>query len=188
MICHTKRLLSEPLFSVGTGVQEFNRYLSTVNRVFCLMQWCDRELTAFGMSHRTAPPELLFSVETGAQPLSVNRQPCLCVSLDFSQQLIQNCIRAWSFLNDLVVQHQFLKTLCVFKRFKCFNRYCRHPSFDNRDMRSCRYIVLVPLWWVIPSASPRHLFWKICIFFICDPIKAPVISAPYSRTGRIKHF
>ena len=98
------------------------RQLSTVNRFFCLMQWCDRELTAFGMSHRTAPPEPLFSVETGVQPLSVTRQPCLCVSLDCSQQLIQNWIRAWSFLNELMLQHQFLKTLCVFKWYKCFNR------------------------------------------------------------------
>ena len=39
------------------------------------MQWSDRELPAFGMSHRTAPPEPLFYVGTGAQPLSVNRQP-----------------------------------------------------------------------------------------------------------------
>ena len=77
-------------------VQEFNRYPSTVNRqpCSCLMQWSDRELTAFGMSHRTAPPEPLFYVGTGAQPLSVNRQPCLSVSLDRSQQLIQNCIKA----------------------------------------------------------------------------------------------
>ena len=76
-MCLTKRLLSEPLFSVGTGVQEFNRYPSTVNRqpCSCLMQWSDRELTAFGMSHRTAPPEPLFYVGTGAQPLFVNRQP-----------------------------------------------------------------------------------------------------------------
>ena len=37
----------------------------------CLMQWSDRELPAFGMSHRTAPPEPLFYVGTGAQPLSV---------------------------------------------------------------------------------------------------------------------
>ena len=34
------------------------------------MQWSDRELPAFGMSHRTAPPEPLFCVGTGAQPLS----------------------------------------------------------------------------------------------------------------------
>ena len=63
-MCLTKRLLSEPLFSVGTGVQEFNRYPSTVNRqpCSCLMQWSDRGLTAFGMSHRTAPPEPLFYV------------------------------------------------------------------------------------------------------------------------------
>ena len=57
--------------------QEFNRYSSTVNRVFCLMQWYDRGLTAFessfGMSHRTALSEPLFSVETGVQSLSVNR-------------------------------------------------------------------------------------------------------------------
>ena len=33
LMCLTKRLLSEPLLSVGTGVQEFNRYPSTVNRV-----------------------------------------------------------------------------------------------------------------------------------------------------------
>ena len=72
-MCLTKRLLSEPLLSVGTGVQEFNRYPSTVNRqpCSCLMQWSDRELPAFGMSHRTAPPEPLFYVGTGAQPLSV---------------------------------------------------------------------------------------------------------------------
>ena len=102
-----------------SGVQEFKRYSSTVNRVFvscsvmiksslpdmshktapfrtpvlcgnrssggqtisvnrqpcfCLMQWYDRELIAFGMSHRTAPPEPLFSVGTGAQSLYVNRQ------------------------------------------------------------------------------------------------------------------
>ena len=65
------------LLSVGTGVQELNRYPSTVNRqpCSCLMQWSDRELPAFGMSHRTAPPEPLFYVGTGAQPLSVNRQP-----------------------------------------------------------------------------------------------------------------
>ena len=135
-MCLTKRILSEPLFSVGTGVQEFNRYPSTVNRqpCSCLMQWSDRELTAFGMSHRTAPPEPLFYVGTGAQPLSVNRQPCLSVSLDCSQQLIQNCIRAWSFLNDLMIQHQILETLCVFKWSKCFNRQCCHPSFDHRDI------------------------------------------------------
>ena len=29
------------------------------------------------MSHRTAPPEPLFYVGTGAQPLSVNRQPSI---------------------------------------------------------------------------------------------------------------
>ena len=135
-MCLTKRLLSEPLFSVGTGVQEFNRYPSTVNRqpCSCLMQWSDRELTAFGMSRRTAPPEPLIYVGTGAQPLSVNRQPCLSVSLDCSQQLIQNCIRAWSFLNDLMIQHQILETLCVFKWSKCFNRQCHHPSFDHRDV------------------------------------------------------
>ena len=54
----------------SSGVQPIS-----VNRVFCLIQWCDRELTALGMSHRTAPPEPLFSVGTGAQPSSVNRQP-----------------------------------------------------------------------------------------------------------------
>ena len=37
------------------------------------MQWCDRELTAIGMAHRTALSEPLFSVGTGIQPLSVNR-------------------------------------------------------------------------------------------------------------------
>ena len=76
-MCLTKRLLSEPLFSVGTGVQDLNRYPSTVNRqpCSCLMQWSDRELTACGMSHRTAPQEPPFYVGTGAQPLSVNRQP-----------------------------------------------------------------------------------------------------------------
>ena len=58
------------------------------------------------------------------QSSTVNRQPCLSVSLDFSQQLIQNCIRAWSFLNDLMVQHQILESLCVFKWSKCFNRQC----------------------------------------------------------------
>ena len=53
-MCLTKRLLSEPLFSVGTGVQEFNRYPSTVNRqpCSCLMQWSDRELTAFTLVAR----------------------------------------------------------------------------------------------------------------------------------------
>ena len=92
----------------SSGVQPIS-----VNRqpCSCLMQWSDRELTAFGMSHRTAPPEPLFYVRTGAQPLSVNRQPCLSVNLDCSQQLIQNCIRAWSFLNDLMIQHQ---KHCVF--------------------------------------------------------------------------
>ena len=44
--------------------QEFNRYPSTVFFVSCL--------TAFGMSHRTAPPEPLFSVETGAQLLPMS--------------------------------------------------------------------------------------------------------------------
>ena len=93
------------------------RQPSTVNRqpCSCLTQWCDRELTAFGMSHRTAPPEPLFYVGTGAQPLSVNSQPCLSVSLDCSQQLIQNCIRAWSFMNDLIIQHQVLETLLCFQ-------------------------------------------------------------------------
>ena len=93
------------------------RQPSTVNRqpCFCLMQWCDGELTAFSMSHRTAPPEPLFSVGTGAQPLTANRQPCLSVSLDCSQQLIQNCIRACLFFNDLMIQHLILETLCVFK-------------------------------------------------------------------------
>ena len=114
--------------------QEFRISTDIRQPCFCLMQWCDRELTAFGMSLRTAPPEPLFSVGTGAQPLSVNRQPCLCVSLDCSQQLLQNCIGAWSFLNDLMVQYQFLKTLCVFKWSKCLNRQCRHPSFDHRDI------------------------------------------------------
>ena len=68
-----KTALFRALFSVGTGVQESNRYPSTVNRVFCLMQWYDRELTAFGMSHRTAPPEPLFSV--GNRRSTVIRQP-----------------------------------------------------------------------------------------------------------------
>ena len=70
----------------SSGVQPIS-----VNRqpCSCFMQWSDRELTAFGMSHRTAPPEPLFYVGTGAKPLSVNRQPCLSVSLDCSQQLIQ---------------------------------------------------------------------------------------------------
>ena len=56
----------------SSGVQPIS-----VNRqpCSCLMQWSDRELPAFGMSHRTAPPEPLFYVGTGAQPLSVNRQP-----------------------------------------------------------------------------------------------------------------
>ena len=66
-MCLTKRLLSEPLFSVGTGVQPIS-----VNRVFRLMQWYDRELTAFGMSHRTVLSEQMFSVGTGVQPSSVN--------------------------------------------------------------------------------------------------------------------
>ena len=47
------------------------------------MQWCDRELTAFGMSHRTAPPEPLFYVGTGAQPSTVfKRQPGLQPAID----------------------------------------------------------------------------------------------------------
>ena len=41
------------------------------------MQWCDRELTVFGMSHRTVPPEPLFSGGTGAPALSANRQPSI---------------------------------------------------------------------------------------------------------------
>ena len=90
---------------------------------------CDRA-HCFWYVTQNGSPGPLFSVGTGAQPLSVNRQPCLCVSLDCSQQLIQNCIRAWSFLNDFMVQHQFLKTMCVFKWSKCFNRQCRHPSFE----------------------------------------------------------
>ena len=36
------------------------------------MQWYDRELTAFGMSHRTAPPEPLLSVGTGAPLSAIN--------------------------------------------------------------------------------------------------------------------
>ena len=70
LICHTKRLSSEPLFSVGTGAHPIS-----VDRqpCFCLIQWYDRELTAFGMSHRTAPREPLLSVGTGVQPLFVNR-------------------------------------------------------------------------------------------------------------------
>ena len=36
------------------------------------MQWYDRELTAFGMSHTTAPPEPLFSVGTGAPLSAIN--------------------------------------------------------------------------------------------------------------------
>ena len=76
-MCHAKRLLSEPLFTLETGVQEFNRYPSTVKRqlCFCLMQWCDRQLTAFGMSHRTAPPQPLFSIGAGAQPVSFKWEP-----------------------------------------------------------------------------------------------------------------
>ena len=140
-MCLTKRLLSEPLFSVGTGVQEFNRYPSTVNRqaCSCLMQWSDRKLTAFGMSHERRPqspcsmweqelnrypstvnrvlvscsgvignslllvchterrpqsPCSMWEQELNRYPSTVNRQPCLSVSLDCSQQLIQNCIRA----------------------------------------------------------------------------------------------
>ena len=47
------------------------------------MLWYDRELTAFGMSHRTAPPEPLFSVGTGAQPATVLlRQPGLQPAID----------------------------------------------------------------------------------------------------------
>ena len=63
-MCLTKRLLSEPLLSVGTGVQEFNRYPSTVNRqpCSCLMQWSDRELPAFGVCHSQA---LLISYSGG---------------------------------------------------------------------------------------------------------------------------
>ena len=93
LICHTKRLPSKLLLSLGTGVQP-----STVNCVFRLMQWYDRELTAFGMSLRTALSEPLFSVGPGVQPLFVNRQPCLWVSLDCSQQLIQNFVWADRFL------------------------------------------------------------------------------------------
>ena len=85
-MCLTKRLLSEPLFSVGRGVQEFNRYPSTVNRqpCSCLMQWSDRELTAFGMSHRTAPSEPLFYVGTRALSFTPHHRPidnpacCVC--------------------------------------------------------------------------------------------------------------
>ena len=39
------------------------------------MQWCERELTAI----ERRPPEPLFSVGTGAQPLFVNRQPSTVV-------------------------------------------------------------------------------------------------------------
>ena len=51
----------------SSGVQPIS-----VNRVF--VSWYDRELIALGMSHRTAPSEPLFSVGTGAQPLSANRE------------------------------------------------------------------------------------------------------------------
>ena len=136
-MCLTKRLPSEPLFSVGTGVQEFNRYPSTVNRqpCSCLMQWSDRELTALvcHTERRPQSPCSMWEQELNRCPSTVSRQPCLSVSLDCSQQLIQNCIRAWSFLNDLMIQHQILETLCVFKWSKCFNRQCCHPSFDHRD-------------------------------------------------------
>ena len=58
----------------SSGVQPMS-----VNRqpCSCLMQWSDRELPAFGMSHRTAPPKPLFYAGTRAQPLSVNRQPSI---------------------------------------------------------------------------------------------------------------
>ena len=68
LICQTTRLPSEPLFSVGTGVQPIS-----VNRVFRLMQRYDRDLTTFGISLITALSEPLFSVGTGVQPFSVNR-------------------------------------------------------------------------------------------------------------------
>ena len=66
LICHTKRLPSEPLFSVG--VQPIS-----VNRVFRLMQRYDSDLTAFGISLRTALSEPLFSVGTRVQSFFVNR-------------------------------------------------------------------------------------------------------------------
>ena len=49
------------------------RQPSTVNRVLVS---CSGVIgNSLLMSHRTAPPEPLFYVGTGAQPLSVNRQP-----------------------------------------------------------------------------------------------------------------
>ena len=134
--CLTKRLLSEPLFSVGTGVQEFNRYPSTVNRVLvsCSGVIGNSLLLVCHTERRPQSPCSMWEQEPSRYPSTVNRQPCLSVSLDCSQQLIQNCIRAWSFLNDLMIQHQILETLCVFKWSKCFNRQCCHPSFDHRDI------------------------------------------------------
>ena len=118
----------------SSGVQPIsvNRQSSTVNRVLAP---CSGVIgnSLLLVCHTERRPQSPY-VGTGAQPLSVNRQPCLSVSLDCSQQLIQNCIRAWSFLNDLMIQHQILETLCVFKWSKCFNRQCRHPSFDHRDI------------------------------------------------------
>ena len=112
------------------------RQPSTVNSVLvsCSGVIGNSLLLVCHTERRPQSPCSMWEQELNRYPSTVNRQPCLSVSLDCSQQLIQNCIRAWSFLNDLMIQHQILETLCVFKWSKCFNRQCCHPSFDHRDI------------------------------------------------------
>ena len=76
-MCLTKRLLSEPLLSVGTGVQEFNRYPSTVNRVLvsCSGVIGNSLLLVCHTERRPQSPCSMWEQELNRYPSIVNRQP-----------------------------------------------------------------------------------------------------------------
>ena len=74
-MCLTKRLLSEPLRSVGTGVQEFNRYPSTVNRVLvsCSGVIGNSLLLVCHTERRPQSPCSMWEQELNRYPSTVNR-------------------------------------------------------------------------------------------------------------------
>ena len=101
----------------SSGVQPIsvNRHPSTVNRVLvsCSGVIGNPLLLVCHTERRPQSPCSMWEQKLNRNSSTIN--PVLSVSLDCSQQLIQNCIRARSFLNDLMIQHQILETLCVFK-------------------------------------------------------------------------
>ena len=84
-MCLTKRLPSEPLFSVGTGVQEFNRYPSTVNRVLvsCSGVIENSLLLVCHTERRPQSPCSMWEQELNRYPSTVfKRQPGLQPAID----------------------------------------------------------------------------------------------------------